>query len=275
MVPSNLTIQDIIAVNRLNYTVLRNTWHRDRPCYALTAKKKGRTLYESLKGQKFMSDENHILLIKKGITYSYTFEELGECIMIEFDGQLPEDLPQISSFGINVNLGIFNIFDKMESEWTFKRPSYRNSCMSTLYQIFAILERHETADTIPLRYYKLIQPSMEYMAKNYGSPDLDNDILAARSNMSTSYFRRLFKRIFFQTPMQYLLSIRIDKVKELLLTEQLSISEVSQMVGFSSVFYFDYVFKKETGMTPTEYIDLYVTGHQGTSSKYRKKRDIF
>jgi AraC-like DNA-binding protein len=158
-----------------------------------------------------------------------------------------------------------NILDKMESEWTFKRPSYWNSCMSALYQIFAILERHETAATVPLWYYKLIQPAMEYMAQNYGDPDLNNDILAAQANMSTSYFRRLFKKIFSQTPMQYLLSIRIDKVKELLLTERLLVSEVARMVGFSSLYYFDYVFKKETGMTPTEYIDLYVTGRQSTT----------
>jgi AraC-like DNA-binding protein len=60
--------------------------------------------------------------------------------------------------------------------------------------------------------------------------------------------------------MQYLLSVRIDKVKELLLTERLLVSEVAQMVGFSSLYYLDYVFKKETGMTPTEYLNLYVTG---------------
>jgi AraC-like DNA-binding protein len=265
---STVLVQNIIAVNRLNYTALRTTWHRDRQCYALTVKKEGRTIYQIPGGTRHVSDKNHILLLKKGITYSYTFEELGECIMVEFDGKMPDDIPGISSFEIDVNPAIADILDKMETEWTFKRSAYRNSCMSSLYQILAILERNEQANNIPLSYYKLIQPAVKYMAQKYGDQKLNNDILAKQANMSTSYFRRLFKKVFAVTPMQYLQDMRIEKVKELLLTERLSISEVADMVGFSSLYYFDYVFKKVIGMTPTEYIKVYVNG--GHNDKGRK-----
>jgi AraC-like DNA-binding protein len=257
---SSLVVRDIIAVNRLNYTAIRTTWHRDRQCYALTVKKEGRTIYKTLEGKEYVSDQSHILLLKKGISYSYRFEELGECIMVEFDGEMPEAVPEIASFPMSVNPAAADILDKMENEWTFKRPAYRSSCMSALYQLFAILERHEIANPISLRHYKLIQPAVDYMVQKYRDPDLNNDTLARQANMSTSYFRRLFKKIFTLTPMQYLQDIRIGKVKELLLTERLSVSEVSEMVGFSSLYYFDYVFKKKTGITPTEYVKLYVTG---------------
>jgi AraC-like DNA-binding protein len=265
---SGVLVRDIIAVNRLNYTAHRTTWHRDRQCYALTVKKEGRTIYQSLDGNRHVSDQNNILLLKKGISYSYTFEELGECIMVEFDGLLPDTIPDISSFRIDVNPAIADILEKMEIEWTFKRTAYRSSCMSSLYQILAILERNEKANNIPLRYYKLIQPAVEYMAQKYMDQRLDNDVLAKQANMSTSYFRKLFKKIFTITPMQYLQDMRIGKVKELLLTERLSVSEVADMVGFSSLYYFDYVFKKETGMTPTEFVKVYVTGgHNGKKQK--------
>jgi AraC-like DNA-binding protein len=201
-----------------------------------------------------------VLLLKKGITYSYAFEELGECIMVEFDGKMSGDIPGISSFEIDVKPAIADILDKMEIEWTFKRIAYRSSCMSSLYQILAILERNEKAQNIPLSYYKLIQPAVKYMAQKYANQKLNNDILAKQANMSTSYFRRLFKKVFSVTPMQYLQGIRIEKVKELLLTERLSVSEVADMSGFSSLYYFDYVFKKATGMTPTEYVRVYVNG---------------
>jgi AraC-like DNA-binding protein len=257
---SSVLVQNIIAVNRLNYTALRTIWHRDRQCYALTVKKEGRTIYQTLDRTRYVSDKNHILLLTKGITYSFTFEELGECIMVEFDGKMPDGIPGISSFGIEVNPAIADILDKMETEWTFKRTAYRNSCMSSLYQILAILERTEKANNIPLGYYKLIQPAVKYMAQKYMNQKLNNDILAKQANMSTSYFRRLFKKIFAVTPMRYLQDMRIEKVKELLLTERLSVSEAADMAGFSSLYYLDYVFKKIIGMTPTEYVKVYVNG---------------
>ena len=46
----------------------------------------------------------------------------------------------------------------------------------------------------------------------------------------------------------------LDKAKELLAVKGMNISETSEIVGFTSPFYFDVVFKKETGMTPTDFV---------------------
>jgi AraC-like DNA-binding protein len=260
---SSVLVTGIIAVNRLHYTVLKTTWHRDRQCYALTVKKEGRTVYQTLEGKKYVSDQNHILLLKKGISYSYTFEKPGECIMVEFEGRLPGAIPEITSWDITVNPAITGILDQMETEWTFKRTAYRNSCMAALYRLLTMMERNGGENNVPLRYYHLIQPAVEYMAQRYMNQKLSNNTLAKKANMSTSYFRQLFTRIFSVTPCQYLRTMRIGKVKDLLLTERLSVSEVAEMTGFSSLYYLDYVFKKETGMTPTEFVKLNVSGGQG------------
>jgi two-component system response regulator YesN len=125
--------------------------------------------------------------------------------------------------------------------------------MSGLYQILSLLERNGGAATIvPGR--RQIQPALEFIEQNYGDPDLSNDVLARTVNLSVSHFRKLFRGTLNRSPMQYLRTVRINKAKELLTVNGKNITETSDITGFSSPFYFDVVFKKETGMTPMNYI---------------------
>jgi AraC-like DNA-binding protein len=142
----------------------------------------------------------------------------------------------------------------MEGEWAFKRTSWQNSCMAGIYQLFAILEKIDFFDYLPLRSCRQIQPALEYIEHNYQDVELDSEVLEKQVNMSASYFRKIFKRMIKVSPIRYLQSVRINKAKEFLVTERFTVNEVSELTGFSSPFYFDTVFKKETGMTPTDYI---------------------
>ena len=103
----------------------------------------------------------------------------------------------------------------------------------------------------------LIRPAVQYLHAQYGDPDLRIGDAAAHANISPSYFRRLFTQIHLQSPVEYLRALRINKAKELLRIDGLSISAVAEMVGYANIFYFDTVFKKVTGMTPSEYIQAH------------------
>jgi AraC-like DNA-binding protein len=252
---SAIRINDIIGVNRLEHKPLSTTYSRDWENYALTIKKVGRTVYETPSGNRYLTDPYHMLLLRKGLK-STIHTERGECITIEFSGMLSESLPEVTSFYLSKSLVPVEILEKLESEWTFRRPSWQNQCMSALYQLFALLERTEEADHIPIREYHLLRPVLEYINHEYGDPDISNEILAKQINMSVSYFLKQFKKIFHSTPMKYLQNFRIDRAKEMLTTEMLSVAQISEMVGFSTPFYFDVVFKKETGITPSDYIRL-------------------
>jgi AraC-like DNA-binding protein len=250
---SAVKINEIIGVNRLEHLPDRTTYRRDWENYALTIKKIGRTVYETGDGQKYVSDQSHMLLLRKGLS-SIIHAGMGECITVEFSGSMSDVLQDITSFHLSKNTFPIEILEKMEGEWTFKRTSWQNSCMAGLYQLFALLEKIDFSSYLPLRSCRQIQPALEYIEKNYGDSELDNEILAKQVNMSISYFRRIFKQTFKVTPIKYLQTIRINKAKELLLTERFTVNKASEMVGFSSPFYFDTVFKKETGITPTDYM---------------------
>jgi AraC-like DNA-binding protein len=72
-------------------------------------------------------------------------------------------------------------------------------------------------------------------------------------NMSKAHFARIFKRTVGQSPVQFMLGIRIDRAKELLDFTDKSIADIAEASGFSDQNYFARIFKKVTGMTPTQY----------------------
>lgn len=68
-----------------------------------------------------------------------------------------------------------------------------------------------------------------------------------------SYLSDLFSSIEGKTIEQYFILQRIEKVKELLVYDQLSLTEISYQTGFSSVHHLSSQFKKVTGLTPSHF----------------------
>ena len=84
----------------------------------------------------------------------------------------------------------------------------------------------------------------------------ENDCLAKaamQSSLSRRRFNALFKSCFGLTPNRYLISLKIGYAKNLMSTNNFSISQIAEMCGFSDVYYFYKVFKSETGSTPAGY----------------------
>ncbi len=79
------------------------------------------------------------------------------------------------------------------------------------------------------------------------------DDLCKKSCMSRQHFFRSFKQELGVTPIEFINQERIKRAKELLAYSHLSVSEVCFQVGFSSVAYFDRVFKHYVGMCPRRF----------------------
>ena len=74
---------------------------------------------------------------------------------------------------------------------------------------------------------------------------------------NATYFSALFKKETGQNFMDYLTELRINKSKELLYVDSLSIQDVAEMVGYRDMKYFSRLFKKVTGVSPSDYKKLY------------------
>jgi two-component system response regulator YesN len=102
-------------------------------------------------------------------------------------------------------------------------------------------------------YAAMMRQVKQYLATHYGDPNLSLQEVARDINLSPSHFSMVFGQEAGTTFRSYLTEIRIGRAKELLRTTTLRPSEIAVQVGYSDPHYFSYVFRKRTGLTPTEF----------------------
>ncbi len=102
--------------------------------------------------------------------------------------------------------------------------------------------------------YSRIITAKKYMDKNIHEP-INLAQISRIALISPFHFHRLFKKIYRQTPHQYLTRRRIDHAKDLLALNR-SVKRVCSEVGFESVPSFSLLFKKESGFTPQYYRNI-------------------
>lgn len=94
--------------------------------------------------------------------------------------------------------------------------------------------------------------AISYIQLNLGR-DLSVTNLAKRANLHTDYFSRLFHQHTGERPVKYIHEKRIERAQYLIVTTQMTFSEIATQTGFENVFYFSKIFKKITGMSPGNY----------------------
>lgn len=78
-----------------------------------------------------------------------------------------------------------------------------------------------------------------------------SDYLSAKLHHDYTYLSNLFSEVEGTTIEKYFIAQKIEKVKELLVYDELSLSEIADQMHYSSVAYLSNQFKKVTGLTPT------------------------
>ncbi len=103
------------------------------------------------------------------------------------------------------------------------------------------------------------QKVRKYLAENYHR-DISMDDAAKETNLSYHYFSKFFKDSMGKSFVEYLTELRVEKSRELLRDTNDSIKEICYKIGYSDPNYYCKIFKKVTGMTPTEYRENQQTG---------------
>ena len=141
------------------------------------------------------------------------------------------------------------LLEEMEKSSTGERYS-EAVFLADYARLLVLLEQNKLESIAPSvgHIYKAIEYINAHITEN-----LQMDEICAAVPISKYYFCREFKKAMGMTAMEYILKTRITLAQEMLLKEKLSVSEISESCGFSSISYFCRSFRKETGMTPLAY----------------------
>jgi len=131
-------------------------------------------------------------------------------------------------------------------------------CSILMMEIFILLSRSlksEWENSINKKGDKMQEimlAAKDFIEENYaqdiGLTDISNYVY-----LSTSHFSRAFKKTFSISPIKHLLQVRIKHASELLIYTDLKIGDIAQKVGFSAQQRFNDIFKKQMGVSPSEY----------------------
>lgn len=222
------------------------------------------TIYSVKKGD--------LIIIPKGELHRTTYigGETHERIVMDFNDAFLE--PLISKIG-------YDAFNKCFDNRQLSIPPNRREYVEELFG--KIIREHNGVDTysaiiLSLYVYELIMfvlrcrensdhpcsvaeigddiisDAARYISSNF-THDFSLTQLAAKYNMSPSYFSRKFKLCTGFGYKEYLITIRILEAGKLLLNTDLSITEIAEKCGFDDSNYFGDSFKKVKGISPREY----------------------
>ena len=117
--------------------------------------------------------------------------------------------------------------------------------------------------TVPLERHLL--RARDLADSHYDEP-LDLRALAREAHVSPRHFSRTFRRVFGETPHQYLLTRRLERARHLLRTTGMSVAEICLEVGFTSVGSFTTTFRRHVGVSPTTFRNAYAAPRTPTAS---------
>ncbi|MBR4965347.1 MAG: AraC family transcriptional regulator, partial [Lachnospiraceae bacterium] len=98
---------------------------------------------------------------------------------------------------------------------------------------------------------------IDYMHDNLHSK-ITVEELAKRCNLHPSYLSRLFKKETGVSVSEYIIQLKVEAAKNMLLYSDLTLSDISTILAFGDQSYFTSVFRKHTGFTPRKYQSLHL-----------------
>ena len=121
--------------------------------------------------------------------------------------------------------------------------------MQFFLNITSLLQKQSVYTTGDL---ELIDQIRLYMQRNY-QKNITQEFIASLFYMNRSYLSQLFKKQTNQKFVDYLIEIRIDKAKDLLLHSDRKMYQNAKSVGYDNTKYFFRIFKKKTGLSPEQF----------------------
>ncbi len=193
--------------------------------------------------------------------YIYYGEEQTEVYWVHFTGNNVTNI--LRHYGIGSGMRVIEtgtsleyprIFKQMIQELQRCQAHYPDLLTLLLLELLIRIERQIGREHRPKDAY--LNAEMELAIQHFNdhySDEINIEEYALSRGMSVSWFIRSFKQYAGTTPMQYLVERRMANAQVLLETTSYNISEIAALVGYDNPLYFSRIFRKQKGMSPSEY----------------------
>ena len=224
--------------------------------YGLVYVLNGKAEYRFFTGEHITIKDGDALFLSPHCAYSIVTEKELKHYTVNFD--LHEDSSNLNTLVQPYCLlqgkkteQIERILKELIGAWSLKKTGYEMRSVGYLYELLSQFYFEYTKEQNSVLYQRLL-PAKEYIEQHF-KDHITLEQLAFISNMSVTNFRREWKKIYSEAPMQYRDSIRLYYAKEYLNSGYYTVSEIAEKCGFDDVSYFVRFFKKKAGLTPGEF----------------------
>ena len=246
---------DMISFNLLDVLELKqknvNMYNSNRNFNALSFRFKADTVLKS-KSDTFPMKDNYISFVPSRLDYSRV-SKIDELIVIHFE-VINCNARDIEFFKPKYPETFQSLFTSILECWNHKEVGYKYKCSAIFNEILAMCYSENYK---PKPINSKIKNSVDYLLKHYNDCDLSIKAIAEQSFMSEVYFRKLFKEDYGISPQKYIIHLRIQCAKELISTGYYSLKEIALMSGYTDYKYFSTEFKKQVGVSPSDYVYNY------------------
>ena len=196
-----------------------------------------------------------VFFSKSDQPYILTEREYGPAYVINFSSEPNGQPPFLETLHFPARVDVVAAAAKRYEAWTNPSQSARLAVTASFYSLLAkAAEAYEKPFDLSPREMKLLLATQEYLRERLFDPQLRVEELPEHIGVSEVYLRRLFKKHGDPSPAAFVTQLRMQAAKELLESEELSVSETARAVGYEDPLYFCRLFKKHSGYSPTEYI---------------------
>lgn len=194
---------------------------------------------------------------------------IGLCTQIKSDKSM-FNIPVVLLMGNEID-GDYGSYWKSSADWVISRIIHARQLQTEL--LILIKERIRLGEQFKKMTHKKSTPVLsqitafaekdtgfverlhQLLEEHLADEEYGVETLAADMNMGRTNFYYTMKRVLGKSPKEYIFYFKMEKAKQLLLTRQYNVTDISILLGYSTPKYFGKLFKKYCGFSPKEYVN--------------------
>lgn len=240
------------------------TWNKGRILdgYYIVFITRGEGILESALTRPYQVKAGTCFILFPGVWHRYRpVESCGwEEYWVGFNGQYPKMLmekgllnPGNPFIETGMNTELLGLFHELIHTTQTAEVGYRQIITGMILKMLGLIHTIAKYKSLSANQEPKLISKAKFLLQESIDASVNLEDVAKELPMGYSRFRKTFKAYTGTSPNQYLLNLRLDKAKELLVSTNLTVGEIAYQTGFESIFYFSRLFKQKNGNAPKFY----------------------